>query len=188
MSREFPNNLVYGYHGTTAAAAVAILREGFIAHPSRGDWLGRGTYFFENDEERSKLWAQERARRERDSAVVIRAVLNLAACLDLTTITYRNLLVQHAELLDSLLPPQELARLKQTWGVREVDALVIEQICAVVRNPDGTPRFTTVRGCFAEGNPAYALGRSSSGINDLDHVQIAVVDATAIEDIELTYL
>jgi len=37
---------VYGYHGTSAAAAELILRDGFMASKRSYDWLGDGVYFW----------------------------------------------------------------------------------------------------------------------------------------------
>lgn len=187
MPREFPNNLVYGYHGTTDAVATAILRQGFVPGPSRGDWLGRASYFFE-DGERAALWARQLARRTGTSPVLIRAILDLSDCLDLTTLRGRKLLQDHAALVEQIMSPEEFANLKQTWGVRELDALMIDGVAATAVKPNGQPLFSTVRGCFTEGAPAFRVGDLTSGINELDHIQIAVLHSHAIEDVELTYL
>jgi hypothetical protein len=38
---------VVAYHGTSNYAAERILGEGFVASANRYDWLGDGTYFFQ---------------------------------------------------------------------------------------------------------------------------------------------
>lgn len=37
---------IVGYHGTSAAAAASILREGFKNSEGDNEWIGHGTYFF----------------------------------------------------------------------------------------------------------------------------------------------
>ena len=72
---------VLGYHGTTKAAAAAILG-GTPMALSRNwwDWLGDGVYFWEYGPIRAAEWARA---QHGDQAAVLRARIVLTDCLDL---------------------------------------------------------------------------------------------------------
>lgn len=186
--REFPNNLVYGFHGTSSARVASILSDGFKPGSMTGDWLGPAVYFWENDAERAALWAERAARRDNAAAVVIRTVIDLSDCLDLTQIRYRTLLAAAAEEFERAWEATGRPDLKQTWGVRELDAAVIGLLASTAVRTDGSPVYTTVRGCFTEGGPLFQVGEATSGINDADHIQIGVLHVSAIQDVDLAYV
>ena len=48
----------YGYHGTTAQDAQAILQSGFRPSTNRYDWLGDGVYFWQDAPARAWEWAR----------------------------------------------------------------------------------------------------------------------------------
>lgn len=180
-----PNNLTFGFHGTTELAARNILTVGFRPSVFAGDWLGSATYFWENDEERARSWARAAADRHGDTPVVVRAVLDLTDCFDLTQMRFRRELLGTADILFDSLPASQLAKMRQNFGRRELDAEVINTHLASRSRADGTPRFTSVRGAFQEGSPLYEIAGMSSGIRDLDHVQIGVTDGRAVIEADL---
>ncbi len=60
-------SFVYGFHGMDKQAAEKILRqEDEFKHSNNDyDWLGKGTYFWENNFERAKQYAVEDSKRQK---------------------------------------------------------------------------------------------------------------------------
>jgi hypothetical protein len=137
------------------------------------DWLGPGAYFWEGDWQRAHEWATQRtgSRAFRNSSVV-RAVIDLGNCLDLTTRRHLDLLAHYYGLfkaeqedIGEALPTNEDLPSDRAGDrlLRYLDRAVIsflhEQIdeeIAQIRSDDGVPaiqRFDTVRGLFPEGDP-----------------------------------
>lgn len=185
---QLPNNLVYGYHGTTSDFAEAHLRDGIPSTSFSGDWLGHGSYFWQGDVDRATEWAEHSAAKSRSNGnqsepVVLEAVIDLSECLDLTKIAYRDALRTVADDIISVLAPLEREAIRQNKGRRELDCKVINAFLFDAAN-GGMPRFTTVRGVFSEGDPLYSIDeRRQSGICDRDHIQINVVNKIAIRSL-----
>ena len=78
-------NNAWGYHGTSTEIADKLASgvEGFTVTRNEGDWLGPGVYFWQDAPARALFWAK---RKFKDAAVV-RAQINLTACLDLLELT-----------------------------------------------------------------------------------------------------
>ncbi|MGW3549198.1 hypothetical protein ACWDHH_15725 [Janibacter hoylei] len=170
---DIPNELVWGFHGTTATKAVDIDRDRLMPSENEWDWLGHGIYFWERDFERATSWASD------EDQVVYAAVIDLSRCLDLTQIQWRQFVTE----VGQAAPPAVADGLTQNEYNRSLDCWVINQVVEQWRGEDGTPRFTTVRGAFQEGDPIYRAGTDlakKSAIRSLDHVQICVVDDSAI--------
>lgn len=169
----FPNDLVWGYHGTPQERAEGIVRDGFIRSENSWDWLGHGVYFWERDFDRAMDWAAGSDR------AVFAAVIDLSQCLDLTQMRWRDLLRDTV----ALAPADAADKLRQTGFNHGVDCWAINRVVNETRTSDGTPRFTTVRGAFQEGAPLFSAGSGrdkESAIRTLDHVQICVSDESAI--------
>lgn len=176
---------VLGYHGTTQASAGEIL-SGSTYKPSLKsyDWLGSGWYVWQDDPMRAEEWAQ--ARHGRDIAV-LEVTIDISACFDLIQRKYLVPLQKHAQRVLNGLPEDRIALMRQSELLHDIDCTLIETFCEAVRRPDGSPRFTTVRGCFKEGEPVFdwqrplaAASRVTSALQSMDHVQIAVRDSSAI--------
>ena len=62
-------SVVYGFHGLDRDIALKILngKEDFIHSTNEYDWLGPGIYFWENNYERAKQWAEDASRSKRSS-------------------------------------------------------------------------------------------------------------------------
>ena len=77
--------VVLAYHGCNFDTAQELLG-GSPFQPSTQDydWLGAGSYFWENDPVRAFQWAME-PRLKFDRPSVVGAVIELGNCLDLTT-------------------------------------------------------------------------------------------------------
>ena len=177
-----PNNLVWGYHGTSDRYVHEHLSHGIPRSTFPGDWLGHGCYFWEGDLERARQWSERHViPRHGGKPAILAAVIDLTDCLDLTRTEGRELVAAIAQSVYDELPPERHAALRQNYYRREMDCKVIEFILASTRKPDGSPRFSTVRGAFQEGSPVYILpGGLISQVGDLDHIQINVTDPRAI--------
>jgi hypothetical protein len=77
--------VVLAYHGCDLETAQELLG-GSPFQPSTQDydWLGAGSYFWENDAVRAYQWATE-PRRKFSHPSVVGAAIELGHCLDLTT-------------------------------------------------------------------------------------------------------
>ena len=78
-------SIVLAYHGCDLETAQELLG-GSPFKPSTKDydWLGEGSYFWENDALRAYQWATE-PRRKFKSPSVVGSVIELGKCLDLMT-------------------------------------------------------------------------------------------------------
>ena len=165
---------VLGYHGTSKANAESILGVGFHPSSKPADWLGDGTYFWEEDSGRAKRWAVQHFGND---AVVLGALIWLDGCM--------NLLGSRDEWIAPLQDAnRELRRLrrkgklrlpKQTAEAHRRDREVfnlIAQHYAEQRNLF----IRSVREVFVEGTRIFP----HTAIHDLSHVQIAVRDDSVI--------
>lgn len=184
MNYEVPNRLVWGYHGTSTNYASIHIQQGIPVTTYPGDWLGNGAYFWEGDSMRARHWAETRVvPKHGGNPVVLEAVIDLTACLDLTRIPDRELYADVAQAVFHEMPSHDRVAIKQTEKCREMDCLVANMI---LRGADkyqhSLPKYTTARGVFSEGRPVYSFGsqKIESQIRDLDHIQINVVNKVAI--------
>jgi hypothetical protein len=179
-----PPEIVVAYHGTSMLAAKQILNEGFVASANPYDWLGDGSYFFQEVDgfphtafEHAQAWASRHHGRD---AAVIRATVELVDCMDLLDhgwasrlrLAHDNL-TERARKLGRSLP-------RQAGGNHGLDRLLINYVAGVLRD-SGKP-VRSVRACFGEDSRAAFPG---SSLFDLTHIQIAVRDAGVILNTEL---
>jgi hypothetical protein len=80
--------IVLGYHGCDPEFADALISGTLPVSewtPSENpyDWLGKGIYFWEHAPERAQAWGE---------GGVVGALIQLGRCLDLTDVTYTELL------------------------------------------------------------------------------------------------
>ncbi|MPM30071.1 hypothetical protein SDC9_76613 [bioreactor metagenome] len=184
---ELPNGLVWGYHGTSSVFAKKHLTEGIPVTNFSGDWLGHGAYFWEGDYDRAEEWARLHAiTKYGGTPIVFQAVIDLNNCLDLTLITDRRLLEEVVKEMCDEMPLEKRQRLKQNYYTRELDCGAINNLVQRARKSDGSPQFTTVRGAFREGDPVYRTSEGlESGVCNRDHIQINVIQNTAIHSLEI---
>jgi len=165
-------NIVFGFHGTDPAFAERLIRgevrvEDWVPSSNLYDWLGHGIYFWEQAPDRAKAWAGRGG--------VVGAIIRLGTCLDLTNITYSEML---AEAYSALAARQR--RWRKTMPVnrgklRNLDCAVINYAIKQFKDQTGTT-IQTVRGAFLEGDPIFP----GSGIQRESHLQIAVRDVSCI--------
>lgn len=134
--------------------------------------------------ERAHHWARTKVvPKTGGRPVVLGALIDLSNCLDFTTMNHRQLYSDVAEAVYENMPTQQKEELKQSYYVRQFDCLVIESILAHPRYWINGEKYTTVRGAFAEGESIFRSpdGRIASQIRSLDHIQINVVERSAIK-------
>lgn len=169
------NQTLY-FHGCEAEVGERILA-GETMQPSERpyDWLGSGTYFWENDPLRAWEWAKSKADVE--NPFIIGSVVALGKCLDLTTReSHKNLEDAYKSFEKAFnesglkLPINKKATPNDDdYLLRYLDRAIINHL-HTLNEDEGHEDYDTVRGLFPEGNPVYpgALFR------DKTHVQIAV--------------
>jgi hypothetical protein len=169
--------LVVGYHGCDRGVAEKIVagREELTPSENAWDWLGHGSYFWEDSPDRARRWAEEEARKHNsgvEKPEVIGAVIALGHCLNLADSEALGMVkAAHAAYLEicksSRTPP---ARNRgPELRARYLDCAVLETLHGL-RDEKGLSAFDTVRGFFIEGRPVYP----TAGFRELDHVQICV--------------
>ncbi len=182
-----------GYHGCDAVLASQLLsRETTFRYSKKPfEWLGHGMYFWEDNFDRAKAWAESKYRKGLISQpAVIGAILNLRNCCDFSDKRFFDLFQKYH---------RELQRLSETSGEvlpvnyappgtnepdrvsRNLDCSVIEYMhsrmqksCTLntlKRNEQVTKSpFDSVRGVFQEGKPVF----EGSGIYRDTHIQICI--------------
>ncbi len=176
--------LVLAYHGCKLETALELLG-GSQFKPSiqDHDWLGLGSYFWENDVVRAYQWAKE-PRRNFDHPSVVGAVIELGNCLDLATQSGISAVkLAHKQLIDVLkregapipknVDPPKILRGDKI--IRRLDCAVMnylfDQVLKEVQelDPKSQP-YTSVRALFPEGKKLY----KGAGFYKNTHVQICV--------------
>jgi len=160
--------------------------ENLIASTNDYDWLGNGIYFWENNETRALLWAQDLAKRKSSSVktpAVIGAIIDLGYCFDLTDSIYLNELRKAYDVFVDFYKNTGQP-LPQNIDIGEsTDKLIRKLDCAVIQtahkiNQDANKHaYDSVRGVFWEGKPLYP----SAGFAEKNHIQICVCNPNCIK-------
>lgn len=179
MYRKLPN-LILGFHGCTKDVFDKVILHGEEMTPSTNDydWLGHGVYFWEQNYERAKQWAEEMCkRRHLDSPpMVIGAVIDLGLCLNLSDSDSINLLFDSKNgLLEDLKNADVPAPVNSKYE-HCLDCAVIQYLHDS-RKEMGDSQFDSVRGFFYEGSE---LSDNSSFFYK-SHVQICVRNPNCIK-------
>jgi hypothetical protein len=164
--------IVFGFHGTDPAFAERLIR-GEVAvadwSPSANeyDWLGHGIYFWEYAPDRAKAWAGKGG--------VVGAIIRLGECLDLTEVTFTDLLASAYEGFADKRRRHKKGMPENRGKRRDLDCAVINYLARQTRRESGVI-LQTVRAPFLEGDPVYP----GSAILRESHVQVAVRDPSCI--------
>jgi hypothetical protein len=174
---------VLAYHGCALETAQQLLG-GSPFQPSTQDydWLGAGSYFWENDVLRAYQWATE-SRLNFDHPSVVGAVIELGNCLDLTTqsgitavkVAYDKFVATSES--DGVPIPENVDPGKSSGGdkiLRRLDCAVMNylyEIAETAQESDSKSQpYATVRAMFPEGSELYP----GAGFRDKTHIQICV--------------
>lgn len=181
---------VFGFHGLDEEIGIDIINNRRqLKHSTNAyDWLGHGAYFWENNYERAKQYA-EQAKERKDSNIrkpfVIGAIIDLGECLDLLDQEWLDFLATAYEdmkndfdKLGKQLPSN------QPFGSSDFDFKKRELDCAVIQHAHEFAslrgyKFDSVRAAFLEGNELYP----GSGFKTHNHIQIAVINPDCIKGI-----
>lgn len=175
-------SFVLGYHGCDQAVADSLLRgDQFKKSANDYDWLGGGVYFWEANPIRGLDFAERAGQRPRSkikTPAVVGAVIDLGACLDLTTV-YGIEMVRsaHGSLESQMAAAKAVMPQNQDTLRRQLDCAVIEQVHLI--NEGIGLEIDSVRGVFTEGSPVYP----GSAFDQETHVQIAVRNLTCIKGV-----
>jgi hypothetical protein len=124
------------YHGTSLEVAKRIITDNRWHHSSSDRYLGKGVYFFESALERAKKWAEDKFKK--GEIGIIKAIINLGSCLDLTDPENINLLIS---LRKKLIKERKLKSVTNAYVINA---------CAKIYNVD-TVRAPFYKGEWREG-------------------------------------
>jgi len=172
---------VPGHHGTRAEWADQIAEEGFQPSTAEDDWLGCGSYFFEDAPQMAEEWAE--MMHPEHEICVFEAEISLSRCLDLLNGEGQDLVEPFYDRYIRLKGKETVAQLKQreSDAYGDFDGDVINLACQALAE-EGL-RFDVVRaGCRAGGaifeDKDKKLPRSR--FDKREHVQLAVRNDCAI--------
>jgi hypothetical protein len=146
------------------------------------DWLGVGSYFWENDAVRAYQWATE-PRRKFEQPSVVGAAIELGNCLDLMTqtgiaavkIAYEGFMAMAKA--SGISTPKNIDPTPDSSGdrvIRRLDCAVMNYLFEILQTAqEADPRsqpYTTVRALFPEGKKLY----TDAGFLEKTHIQICV--------------
>lgn len=199
--------LVTAYHGCDVSVRDALVR-GQLTHLKQSDnswdWLGPGTYFFEDDPARALLFAQASASHPEKmltkqaiaTPAVVGALLCVGNCLDMTTqagidefrSAYEELVRRSAAAGIPVPTNYKAGEEDEDVLLRQLDRavfVVLHDIRAraskaeAERNPGKPPAYPPydlVRGAFPQGEPVAP----SSAFQCRSHIQLALRDERCV--------
>jgi len=166
---------VEGFHGTSLAAARAIVKEQRMsASANPYDWLGDGVYFWEGAQKAAWLWA-ERAFPGEEIGVVHARIL-LGVCLDMITREFDEMYRYAASILDERRRAQNEALLVNNRKNHARDRAVYNLLCEHMDRP-----VDCVRDVYAEGDRLSDGSPSADG----SHLHLCVRNPKMIGRLEL---
>lgn len=178
----YAHNTVLGFHGCKKSIRDSVISGKTVLLPSKNtyDWLGSGTYFWEDSVARALDWATERYGAE---ASVLGAAIDLDYCFNLTDFEnaetllngYKSLKENFAD--DHIPMPKNLnVKTNEDWLLRELDCAVVNQV-HFDNELLGNEPFDSVRGIFTEGRPVYP----GAGFRGKTHVQLCIRNPKCIK-------
>lgn len=173
-------NIVLGFHGCTQKTFDNVIGHGeeIIESTNGYDWLGHGIYFWEQNYERAKQWAEEvcERRRANDEPAVLGAVIDLGLCLNLSDSGSIELIDEAQKAMLSDFEKADIEPPRNTKFLHRLDCAVIEYLHHD-RSVLGCQAFDSVRGFFNEGE---RLSENSSFFRK-SHVQICIRNPNCIK-------
>ncbi|GMV62888.1 MAG: hypothetical protein AMXMBFR74_20560 [Parvibaculum sp.] len=170
---KLSSSFVLGYHGCDKEVAEKLLSgNDFTQSQNEYDWLGPGVYFWEANPQRGLEYAALLKRLGRGkirTPAVVGAVIDLGLCLDLTTSTSNQPLIDAHRELKAIHDKAELTLPTNSADMmrRDLDCAVIRTLHQIRENA-GEPPIDTIKGAFIEGEPIYP----DSGFRTETHIQI----------------
>lgn len=190
MYAKIPS-LLLGFHGCDLKVKQSILKgkDRLKASKNDYDWLGNGIYFWENDPDRAKSYAEfiknhpERCSEKITKPSVIGAIIDPGYCLNLFEEKSIGYLKNSYEILINIFRIAGLA-LPENKKISDEDDVLLRRLdCAVIEtlhtyNKDtGKRNYDSVRSPFWEGKEIYM----NSGFKEKNHIQICVRNSNCIK-------
>src|SRR5882724_3803995 len=178
--------LLIAFHGCEESVRNDIVSGNRMLNASKNthDWLGTGSYFWENNYERALDFAQNPpGKKEIKTPSVLGAVIDLQFCLDLLDTAYLRLvknsydsLFFSANTLDQELPVNRNIKNSRDLLIRELDCAVIENL-HFKRVEKKLKPFDSARGVFVEGTELFP----GAGFHEKNHIQICIRNPNCIK-------
>lgn len=181
---EFHSTVVIGFHSCDRDFGLRLLNDKDELQPSDNlwDWLGPGSYFWEQDPARGLEYAintstgKQKNKLAAKTPFVIGAIIELGNCLNLVESTSLDILSASYEglkqVMDSLNQPMPVNKGKN----RALDCAVIKYIHQSNKEL-GMPQYDTIRCAFPEGEEVYPGAMISSRL----HIQLCVCNQDCIK-------
>ena len=180
--------LVIGFHGCDRSIGEEILAGNAEVKASKNpyDWLGNGSYFWENSSERALEWARLLKKQRGglkdggiDEPFVVGAIIDPGLCLDLLEASCIDLVTDaHQMFADAMASSGNDLPINEEGYPGDIDLVKRQLDCATInflhnlREAESLEPFDTVRCAFAEGTAAYEGAR----IQHRTHIQWCVRD------------
>jgi len=183
--------LVLGFHGCDEEIGEKVLAGKTQLRKSENeyDWLGHGTYFWENNPDRALQFAKEGSsgRRGKESKIkapfVIGAVIDLGHCLNLLDSSAlaevreaHRIFQESAEEAGFALPRNQETQGGRDSLKRNLDCAVIQGLHQI-REANSSAAYDSVRGVFWEGKELFP----GTTLKEKNHIQICVRNPNCIK-------
>lgn len=183
-----------GYHGTASSRLDGIRDNGLRPTVGEGHWLGSNAIYLFEEPSIALGWAQAKSVNPSlgEYPIVLRVSYDPEPCLDLTRLDARQALAKFARTIGTeLVEEDSVRRVRQNGGRRELDSIVLESFQRSLAGSGyrSIRAIFTARGFMSDkiyppSGPLYALDDSrQSWFNYHDHIQVAVLDPSAIKSI-----
>ena len=190
----YASAFVLGFHGCDEAVGEKILsgKTHIGISGNAHDWLGEGSYFWENSPTRALHWAKFIQAHPKwfgtriEKPFVLGAIIDLGHCLDLTEAASLGIVKAAFEEMKVVFAAAKIDLPHNERGFsRDEDMIKRKRDCAVINylhasreasfaqskeNASQYRPYDTVRGAFFEGEPLF----EGAGIMAQTHLQLAV--------------
>lgn len=189
-------SFILGFHGCDKKVGEKILLGEDVLKPTENDydWLGHGSYFWENNPTRALNYAKElkkhpeRCKGKVQSPFVIGSVIDLGYCFNLLDSKYIGILKESYKLLSQSCKTSNIP-IPENMSSKNGGELLLRKLdCAVIEithtynklsrlQGDNVHEFDSVRGLFDEGKELYP----NAGFKEKNHIQVCVKNPNCIK-------
>lgn len=181
---EYQSFDVIGFHSCDREVGIKLLNGEAELIPSQNDWdwLGPGSYFWEQDPGRALQYATETAQGKQKNKkaakipFVIGTIISLGKCLNLVESTSLNILSESYYGLKQMMDESGFPMPVNKDSNRTLDCAVIQYIHKTNKDT-GLPAYDTIRCAFPEGEEAFPGSMITSRL----HIQLCVCNPDCIK-------
>lgn len=182
--QSHPHQII-GYHSCDKEVGLSILRgeQDLKQSENSWDWLGHGTYFWEDNPIRALEYAKEVAigsqfnQKAIQKPFVLGAIIELGKCLNLLSPESLPILKNAYDILDGVKHIPSFELLKNDGDNRALDCRVIRLAVQIMKQTKGAKNYDTVRTAFDEGDNVYP----GSTFTTRQHIQVCVINPKVIK-------